>query len=78
MSDQAEFVKLASEADERGDPILAGIYRVEAGNDRSGHVKVHKPNLGPYSDENQRKCVDCGASLNSARLSEPCFAQRPS
>lgn len=71
MSDKAEFVKLASEADERGDPVLAGIYR-------SGHVKAHKPNLGPYSDENQWKCVDCGASLNSARLSEPCFAQRPS
>lgn len=38
----------------------AMIFRVEAGNDRRGMVKAHKPNIGPCSPSNPFRCVDCG------------------
>ena len=63
-------MRLAREADDSGDHILAGIYRVEAGNDRSNHVKIHKPSLGPYTGENQKACVDCGKALGAESMSE--------
>lgn len=40
--------------------IVAGILRVEAQNDRTNWVKQHKPNLGPYTAENPKYCLDCG------------------
>ncbi len=72
-----EFMALASDANECDKAILAGIYRVEAGNDRSGHVKIHKPSLGPYSDENPKTCVDCGKTLDET-LGEPCLPEKKS
>lgn len=45
---------------------VEGILRVESQNDRTGMMKLHKPNAGPYSDTNPKRCVDCGKALGGA------------
>jgi hypothetical protein len=75
MSDETTFNELAARAEANGDPILAGIYRAEAGNDRTNWVKHHRPCLGPYEGSNPRVCVDCGVALGEpveTWLSAPC------
>jgi len=75
MSDTT-FNDLAARAEAAVDPILAGIYRAEAGNDRSNWVKHHKPSIGPYEGASPRICVDCGVGLGDPVekwLSEPCL-----
>jgi len=59
--DKIKFERMAAEADKQGDKVMAGLYRVEASNclERVGMKKAHKPNLGPYSDNNPPYCVDC-------------------
>lgn len=37
--------------------ILKGIFRVGCGHNGP---RVHKPNLGPYTKENPKCCVNCG------------------
>jgi hypothetical protein len=36
------------------------VIHVGMQNDLSFWIKVHKPSLGPYTDENPCVCVDCG------------------
>lgn len=43
--------------------IVEGILRVESQNDRASMTKLHRPNVGPYSDTNPKRCVDCGQVL---------------
>jgi hypothetical protein len=60
--DKKRFTTMAEKAEKRGDSVMAGLYRVEAGNcmARVGMKKAHKPNLGPYSAENPCHCLHCG------------------
>ena len=51
--------------------IIAGLLRVEAGNDRTKMVKVHKPSLGPYTPRNLKVCLDCDKQLDGVQVSEP-------
>lgn len=53
-------------------PIIEGILRVEASNDRTNWVKMHKPSLGPYDSANPKVCQDCGKSLDGVPGGEPC------
>jgi len=56
---------LANAYEEAGNPILAGILRVEAANiiERGNDWKpIHKPSIGPYGEDNPCVCVNCGRS----------------
>jgi hypothetical protein len=46
--------------------IIEGILRIEASNDyaRNKMSKAHKPSLGPYSDTNPMRCMDCNLPAN--------------
>ncbi len=73
MSDREEFLALAEKYERAGDPIMAGLMRVEAHNDRSNWVKRHKPSLGPYGPNNPGSCEDCGKPwVEWKGTSEPC------
>jgi hypothetical protein len=70
--DHKGFMTLEAKHELAGDPIVAGIMRVEADNDRSGWKKAHKPNLGPYSATNPGICQDCGKSQEHWTSGEEC------
>lgn len=57
---------------DKDESIIAGILRVEATNDRTGMVKIHKSSLGPYSSSNPKVCLDCGKPLEGVQGDEPC------
>lgn len=54
------------------------VLAVEAQEDRSKHVKIHCPSLGPYTRVNPKHCIDCGklGSFWTAN-DEPCSATAP-
>ncbi len=58
------------------DSIIAGILRVEEGNDRTNMVKVHKPSLGPYTSSNPKVCLDCDKLLDGVQIDEHCLAKK--
>ena len=39
-----DCLKVAQKNEKQGNHIVAGIFRVEAGNDHTDHIKKHKPN----------------------------------
>lgn len=55
--------------------LTQAILAVEVQQDRSNHVKIHCPNLGPYTRLNPKHCIDCG-KLGSfwTASDEPCPA----
>ena len=58
--------------------IIRGILNVARQNDYSRHLKIHKPNLGPYRSGNPKRCMDCGKSaVNWAGIDEPCPGEGP-
>jgi hypothetical protein len=75
-SDRHEFVRLAKKARSSGDAILAGLFSVEAGNDRVGMQKAHKINLGPYSVDNPAYCLDCGLPRDRWVVGEACSPEQ--
>lgn len=60
--DRTRMLATALEHERGGDPVRAGILRVEAENclDRVGMRKVHKASLGPYTESRPKTCLDCG------------------
>jgi hypothetical protein len=74
--DKQEFLVMATELEKNGQHVEAGLYRVQAGNCKTmiGRTKAHKPNLGPYSDENPPHCRDCGKPKEQwERIDEECI-----
>jgi hypothetical protein len=71
-SDKHEFVRMARHVRSNGNSILAGIFNVEAGNNRVGMQKAHMANLGPYSETNPAYCMDCGLPRDSWVAGEAC------
>lgn len=59
--DRVAFLQMSEEAERSGNPILAGLYRVEAANSlkRVGMKRQHCPSLGPYTTDNPPFCVNC-------------------
>ena len=75
VEEQVREAELSSAAyDQAGDPIMAGLMRVEAGNipTRENWKPVHKPSLGPYTETNLKVCLGCGIALTDANRTEPC------
>ena len=66
MNKQEESNKahaLANAHKAAGNPIMAGLLRVEAANilERPDDWKpIHKPSIGPYTTANPCVCVNCG------------------
>lgn len=61
--ESAKAHALANAYEEAGSPIMAGILRVEAHNilQRPADWKpIHKPSIGPYTEESPCVCVNCG------------------
>ena len=80
-ADHRACLERAEAAAASGDPLRAGLFRVEAGNclDRVGMEKVHRPNLGPYSRTNPCYCLDCGKSREQCVSAlEKCVPSRAS
>jgi hypothetical protein len=73
LSDRTALLLVAEQYERAGDPIVAGIMRVAAHNDMTGHVKMHRPNIGPNGPESPPYCVDCGELMSEWQgLNEPC------
>lgn len=76
--EERALLSLAEEAYQAGNPILAGMLRVEAGNTkfRRSMKPIHKPSLGPYSANNPNVCLKCGQSLEDVPLEAKCEGLR--
>ena len=62
----AEYHAQANVCEAAGQPMMAGLLRVEASNiaQRPKDWKpIHKPSIGPYSDTKPPYCVHCGRGL---------------
>lgn len=61
LKDVEQFLEMAEDAEAAGDKMKAGIWRVEAHNSisRIGMTKIHRPNIGPYTPDNPKRCMDC-------------------
>lgn len=62
-------------AEDNDQSIVAAILRVEASNDRTNMIKIHKPSLGPYDSSNPNVCLDCGKPLDGVQVDELCLAK---
>lgn len=73
LSDRDSLLLAAEQYERAGDPITAGIMRVAAFNDMTGHVKCHRPNIGPNAPHSPAYCVDCGKLMSQWQsLDEAC------
>lgn len=64
----AEAHRLANAYEEAGRPIMAGLLRVEAFNilERPDDWRpVHKPSIGPYTEDCPLVCMNCDESYVS-------------
>jgi hypothetical protein len=59
------YLARAARAELRGDQLTAMVLQVAAqdAESRVVMVKRHKPTLGPYTDDNPLRCLDCGMPL---------------
>lgn len=53
--------------------IRARLIHVGLCNNYSNWKRKHKPNLGPYSDDNPMRCVSCGKPLSLENSREECL-----
>lgn len=61
--ESAKAHAMANAYEKAGNPMMAGVLRVEADNilDRPDDWKpIHKPSIGPYTEDNPCVCVNCG------------------